>query len=205
MTINSAQPAGHAVLLLAAGGSRRLGQPKQLLRQDGEPLVRRIAKQALTTSPAAFVVVTGAHDDSVRAALADLPLRTVYNADWATGLASSLQCGAQALADQPGPVLILSCDQIRLRGEHLQCLLQAAQAQPESIVVTDYGSGQGIPVLLPISLLQRAKSLHGDVGLKALWQQREPLTMAAPELAFDLDTPADLAQAVVAGWLDAPA
>ena len=199
------EPNGHAVLLLAAGGSRRLGQPKQLLCQAGMPLVRRVAERALTTRPSTFVVVTGAHDEAVRAALTGLPLHRVCNRDWQEGLASSLQCGAAALKDHIGSVLILGCDQIRLRQEHLQGLLQLGQGRSDAIVVTDYGAGRGVPVLLPMSVLHQANGLTGDVGLKALWQRREPLLLAAAELAFDLDTPADLAQAVAAGWLDTPA
>ena len=79
------------------------------------PLVRRVAERALTTRPSAFVVVTGAHDEAVRAALTGLPLHRVCNRDWQEGLASSLRCGAAALKDHIGSVLILGCDQIRLR------------------------------------------------------------------------------------------
>ncbi len=65
----------HAVVLLAAGGSRRLGAPKQLVDVDGESLVRRAARAALATDPSQALVVVGAHADAVWSAVADLRAR----------------------------------------------------------------------------------------------------------------------------------
>lgn len=200
----------HAVLILAAGASRRLGTAKQLLRQHGEPLIRRVAELALATQADAVYVVTGAHGDAIAHAIQDLPIHRLDNADWASGMASSLQCGAAAIrADaEQNPelrqVLILGCDQLRLTAAHLQRLLQIGAAQPDAIVVSGYGDSFGIPILLPIHQLAAIASLHGDRGLKAWLQQYTGarITVAAAELVFDLDTPADRDYAIGQHWLD---
>lgn len=196
---------GHAVVLLAAGGSRRLGQPKQLLIRAGIPLIRWLAECALTTRPERMLAVVGRDRTAIAEALAGLPLTLVNNADWSSGLASSLQMAAAALADWPGAVLLLACDQPQLQAEHLQRLLQAHRVGPGAVTVTDYGDGHGagIPVLVPASVLAAATALQGDIGLKRLWQSQSLNRVLAPELAVDLDTPADVARAVAAGWLDA--
>ena len=78
-------------VVLAAGGSRRLGKPKQLVRRHGQSLVRRTVTAALGAGCAPVVVVLGAHADAVRVALAGLDVVTLVNPDWRTGLASSLR------------------------------------------------------------------------------------------------------------------
>ena len=73
---------GHAVVLLAAGESRRLGEPKQLVVVDGESLVRRAALAAIETGPAQALIVVGARAEAVWGMVADLPLTRVQCADW---------------------------------------------------------------------------------------------------------------------------
>lgn len=193
----------HAVLLLAAGGSRRLGQPKQLLSINGKPLVRHIAELALTTAPVQMTVVTGCQAEAVSAALTGLRLQTVFNPLWSQGLASTLQSGAESLRAHPGPVLVLACDQWRLSSTHLHNLMTEAATVPT--VVTDYGGAEGLPALLPMALLQQAHVLRGEQGLKTLWHQQPYRAVEAPELAFDIDTPEDLLRAVAAGFGSASA
>ena len=99
-----------SALVLAAGGSRRFGRPKQLLPWRGEPLIRHAARAALGSGADEVVVVLGADADAVRAALADLPIHVALNPGWESGLASSLAAGLEeasgdavlvVLGDQP--------------------------------------------------------------------------------------------------------
>ena len=188
----------HAILLLAAGGSRRLGQPKQLLSLNNKPLVRHIAELALATAPARMTVVTGCQAEAVSAALAGLPVQTAFNPLWSQGLAGSLQVGAESLRTHPGSVLVLACDQWQLSTAHLHKMLAAAATA--QVVVTEYGQARGLPALLPMAMLQQAKTLQGEQGLKALWQHQPHWAVQAPELGADIDTPTDLQHAIEAGF-----
>ena len=201
-TVAPATAAGHIALLLAAGGSTRLGQPKQLLTRNGMPLVRCMAEAALATMPTQLFVIVGAEAAAVRNALTGLPLSVLENTAWASGLASSLQLAARSLPTGAGRLLVLACDQPQLHAMQLQHLL-AAPVAATTVVATDYGTGIGIPVLMPIELLQRANHLHGDSGLKTLWQSLPVHSISMPELALDIDTPADRQMAIAKGWLDA--
>lgn len=195
----------HAAVLLAAGGSRRLGRPKQLLTRDGEALVRRAARLALDTSPRRLLVVVGAHRDRVAAALSGLACEIVRNPLWERGLASSLQAAAAALGEEGGAVLIAGCDQPALETAHLRTLLAGAATAASRCAATRHGDAPGIPAVVPATLLARAHALEGDRGLGPLLRalpRGDVSLLDAPELGFDLDTEQDVRVAIARGWLD---
>ncbi|HJW46199.1 MAG TPA: nucleotidyltransferase family protein [Lysobacter sp.] len=196
--------AEHAAVVLAGGGSARLGRPKQLLTRAGETLVHRAVRLAGATRPARLLVVAGARHPTIAAAVADLDCEVVWNADWANGLSSSLRCAAQALHDHRGPVLLLGCDQPALAAEHLQHLLQLATRRASGCAATVHGAGVGSPAVVTAAVLRGAE-LAGDHGLGRLLNALPGgavSRMDAPELQFDINTEADVLLAIERGWLD---
>lgn len=184
----------HGVLLLAAGGSRRLGQPKQLLPIDGETLVHRAARLALATVPAEAVIVLGAEAAAVADAVADLPLRRVHCADWTMGMGASLREGLGALGPACEGALVLLCDQPALDAAHLQALLAAWRRDPRRAVASAYAGVLGVPALLPRRWFEPLAMLDGDRGARDLLRQRagEVTAVDAPALSQDIDLPGDL-------------
>ena len=196
----------HVAIVLAAGGSRRLGRAKQLLlTRDGETLVRRAARLAAATRPLRLLLVTGAYADQVRDAVAGLEVETVFNEGWDEGLASSLRVAASALETCDAPCLILGCDQPALDQEHLRRLLEGAASAPSRCSATSHGNAPGIPAVVTAAVLREARNLEGDHGLRASLRRLSVETihlLEAPELRFDLDTPADVEKAIIDGFLD---
>lgn len=91
-------------MVLAAGASSRLGQPKQLLLDlYGEVLVHKVARDALEAGCRPVCVVVGAHAGGVRAAVSDLDVLVVENFDWPDGLSTSIRCGLSAVVDSNPP------------------------------------------------------------------------------------------------------
>jgi CTP:molybdopterin cytidylyltransferase MocA len=189
----AAEPA-LACLLPAAGGSRRLGQPKQLLEMAGERLVRRAAKLLLGLSPS-VVVVTGDVAESVGHELSGLPLRLVHNADWRSGMGGSIAIGMQVLADRPDGVLVLHCDQWRVSAEDLVTLCNAWRGAPECVAAAAFDDTTGPPLIFPRRLFATLRALHGESGAKALVQgDARLIRVATPNARYDLDRPEHLRQ-----------
>lgn len=188
----------HAALLLAAGASRRLGQPKQLVQIAGVPLIRHLALEALASEPSELLVTLGAEADRCRDALCGLPLRCLVVPDWASGMGASLAAGAGAAA--PGGLLVLGVDQPALRADHLRQLLSRWRVDPGHPVASGYAGIAGVPAVFPAAWRASLASLNGDQGARRLLRDcRECQVVDAPELAFDLDQPDDLVR-----WLEGP-
>jgi molybdenum cofactor cytidylyltransferase len=197
--------AAHVAVVLAAGGSQRLGRPKQLLTRDGETLVHRTVRLAAGTTPQRLLVVLGAHGDVIRLQLDDLACEVVWNPDWSDGLASSLRLAASALRGDTSPVLILGCDQPALEAAHLQHLLQGAAQAPSHCAATRHRDAPGIPVVASPELFAVTTQLRGDRGLGAHLAQLPPGSLSlldAPLLSLDIDTAEDLRAAVARGLCD---
>jgi nicotine blue oxidoreductase len=153
-----------AGLLLAAGGGRRYGGPKALVRYEGQLLVERGVEVLRAAGCAPIVVVLGAEAARVRAeaALGDATL--VDNPGWATGMGSSLRVGLSALADTAADavvVLLVDTPGVREEAVHRVC----AQAGPAALTAATYKGRRGHPVLFGREHWAGVATLaHGDVG-----------------------------------------
>lgn len=180
-------------ILLAAGGSSRLGRPKQLEVIDGQALVVRQAQLLLALNPVCVVVVTGAGGPEVRRALAGLPLEFVHHADWSQGMGRSIARGIQAMPERVRGALLLLCDQWRIEPADLEKLLAAWRLAPQQAIVSMWDGVSGPPVMFPRALFQRLSRLQGDRGARQLLRRYagglERVAMA--NAAFDLDQPGD--------------
>ncbi|MGO1070562.1 nucleotidyltransferase family protein [Lysobacter sp. CA199] len=200
--------ATHAAVVLAAGASRRLGRPKQLLTREGETLLRRAARLALASGAARTVVVLGANRERLQNELTGLAVQSVFNPHWEQGLSSSLRAAADALDVDPpftGPILVLGCDQPALEAHHLCALVSGAAAAAAGCAAAVHRQALGVPALIAPELWREATALRGDRGFGAALV-RQPVgtvwRLDAPDLELDLDTPADLDEAVARGWID---
>jgi molybdenum cofactor cytidylyltransferase len=183
-------------VVLAAGGSTRLGRPKQLLELRGEPLVRRAARIAAEAGYDPVVVVLGAEAEAVAGALGP-PWHAVANPRWGSGAASSVRAGLEALqALRPGVegVLLLACDQPLLEPRHLAALA-AALGPGRAIAASRYAGTLGVPALFARELFGELLALAGERGARGV-VARDPRRVAAvdlPEAARDVDTEEDWA------------
>lgn len=189
-----------AAVLLAAGGSRRLGTPKQLLVFEGESLVRRVARSLLGSRCDRVFVVVGAHAVEVSRELEDLPLTLIENARWQEGMATSIHAGVAAAAAMAPPVdavLLALVDQPAVSTALFDRMIAALGRAAAGLVAAEYGGTIGAPAIFARVHFAALLSLSGDRGGKAvLIAHRDGVvTVPFPEGAFDIDTPADLARA----------
>lgn len=183
-----------AGLLLAAGGSSRLGHAKQLLIHEGLPLVRRAAEAASAVCAAGVTVVTGAERGAVEQALTDLSVQTVHNEYWREGMGTSLAIGAASLVDRPlAGVMVVLCDQPDVGVMQLAALGQLWQNAPSRPAAARCAGLAGVPAIFPASWLERLAGLKGDTGARLLLRSCADMQLLdMPEAAKDIDTPDDL-------------
>lgn len=187
------------LVLLAAGGSTRLGAPKQLLPYGGIPLLRHATLQALESPCRPIVVVLGHEASRLAREIADLPVMVTTNSRWASGMASSIQTGLdRLLAVQPavdGVVLAL-CDQPMVTGELLAELVRAARTSGRSMAACAYGDGCGVPAFFDRSRFDELQSLGGDTGAKSLLRTHAAAVALVPFPGgtLDVDSRADYAR-----------
>ncbi|HUH62010.1 MAG TPA: nucleotidyltransferase family protein [Terracidiphilus sp.] len=187
-----------AAIVLAAGASRRLGRPKQLLEIAGESLLARVVRLAAEAGAEPVIAVLGANCEIVRAAIASPNAICIVNENWGQGIASSIRAGLDALeshaADAAG-ALLLTCDQPRLTAPHLRSLLDRfAEQEGRPAVASRYASALGVPAVFPRNLFAGLRELRGDRGARSLLANPPcPLIeIEFPGGEIDIDTPADL-------------
>jgi molybdenum cofactor cytidylyltransferase/nicotine blue oxidoreductase len=187
-----------AALVLAAGGGRRYGMPKALVEYEGSLLVERAVRTATAVCDPVLVVLGARAVDVWRSA--DLGGATVLaNADWETGMASSLRTGLDGLRGWPGrvdAVLVLLVDMPGMTADALARM--AEHAAPDVLAVPTYDGVRGHPVLLGREHWAGvAESATGDEGARRYLAAHEVIEVDCTGLAdpVDLDVPPGTPQA----------
>jgi molybdenum cofactor cytidylyltransferase len=188
-----------SIVILAAGSSSRLGQPKQLLSYRGRPLLRHAAEEALAAGIGPVYVVTGAFEELVRPSLDGLPVSLVGNPDWVQGMSSSIRAGVTAVQQRDSAGLILALgDQPKIEARHYRALLRRQQESGQSIVASRYGASVGVPALFTPKGFPWLLALEGAQGCKGviIGHSEEASFLDCPEAEIDVDTPEDYRQLV---------
>lgn len=177
-----------AIILLAAGTSRRLGEPKQLLRFRGRTLLRHAVETTLQTKSRPVVVVLGAGAQMMREELKGLDVHMVENEKWQEGVASSIREGLAAVGDVDGMVMML-CDQPFVPPQFLDRL-----AASERLAAAEYGGSIGVPAFFGREFFPELNALKGDQGAKAILRRNNAERIPCPEALIDIDTPTEAAR-----------
>ncbi|MFC4047299.1 NTP transferase domain-containing protein [Dactylosporangium siamense] len=180
-------------LVLAAGGGRRYGGPKALVRhEDGRLLVERAVATLRDGGCARIVVVLGAESARVRAEAQLGDARLVDNPTWKSGMGSSLRAGLAAMADDDvaDAVAVLLVDTPGIGPDAVARLLAAAEGGPKSLVTATYQGKRGHPVILGRDHWAGVATLAtADVGARAYLVAHSDLVRTVPceDIADDTD------------------
>lgn len=184
-----------SAIVLAAGGSSRYGECKQLVEIDGSSLVQLAVDKLSALFPNdRITVVVGANSEAVEQSVSDLPVNVVLNEHWQQGLASSLKAGLNSVEPDCRAVMITLCDQALVTKNHLRLLLEQWLASPSEIMASAYAGTVGTPAVIPAEFYPQVLALEGDAGAKSILKNNagRVRTLPVPEAEFDLDFPADL-------------
>lgn len=189
---------GVGAIILAAGGSGRFGQPKQLLSFHGESLVRRAVCSANEAGCACVIVVAGEARDRIENELRETSAVVVENPEWQRGLGASIRCGLlhlRSLRPELEAVVLLACDQPLVDASVIKSLIAKWENAGKPIVACSYANTLGIPALFDRSCFEELLALPKNSGAKALIQSRSDVAQIEFEKgAIDIDTPADFEQ-----------
>jgi molybdenum cofactor cytidylyltransferase len=182
------------LLLLAAGGSSRMGQAKALLPWGEHTLIEHQIQTLLKTGRP-VVVVLGSHWDLIKPVIEKLMVTIVINENWADGMGSSIAVGVSHLVsaypDADG-LLITLLDQPMLTEAHFEQLCTTFQPGSKEIIVSRSASGwQGVPVLFEKSYFEALQSLSGEEGARKIIRLNHPVVrgVISDEILEDMDTP----------------
>jgi molybdenum cofactor cytidylyltransferase len=188
------------IVILAAGGSSRLGRPKQLLELAGKTLLRRAVDTALASSCRPVFVVLGSQSDELAGPIAGMPVTILFNPDWPSGIASSIRVGIAAARRESDAAVLMLCDQPFVTSAAIDRLVQRHEAGGKAICAAAYEGTLGTPALFDASLFGELLELSGQEGGKKIIQRHaaEVEGVDLPEAAADIDTEVDFIRAMKA-------
>lgn len=184
------------IVVLAAGGSTRLGHPKQLLQYKGQTLLQHSVSEALTSNAQLVVVVLGANANILQKEISGENVHVVINADWQEGMASSISTGIKAITEKTPSiegVILLMCDQPFINAGLLNNLITIHKKTNKGIVACTYENTFGPPVFFHQSFFSELLQLKGDIGARSIVQLHidDVEAISFPEGTYDIDTDAD--------------
>jgi molybdenum cofactor cytidylyltransferase len=182
------------IVVLAAGGSSRLGQPKQLVSLGGRPALHIVVTTAMAIAGQAVTVVVGAHARDLTHLLAHTSASVIVNRHWEEGMASSLRAGVNSLPATCDAVLVLLGDQVMVTSDDLRRLVSAWRAAGEGVATATYERHVGVPAIFPRHCFADLLALRGDQGARSVIERNHDRLTRVPmsNAAVDLDTPEQL-------------
>ena len=182
-----------AVVLLAAGASIRLGQPKQLLTYHGRSFIQNMISAAVNANLHPVIVVLGAHGTLIAGEITNTNVHIAHNNDWEEGIASSIRCGIKTLQKvEPAcdGAILMVCDQPYISSSLLDDLLASQRKTGSPIAAAYYNDVAGTPALFHKKIFSDLLLLRGDRGAQNILRQHADrlTTVPFPMGIIDIDT-----------------
>ncbi|MDH5365096.1 MAG: molybdenum cofactor cytidylyltransferase [Dehalococcoidia bacterium] len=153
-----------SAILLAAGESNRMGQPKQLMPFDHSTIVEGAIDNLLNSAVSEIIVVLGYKSEEIRKTIAGKPIKIATNPDYQQGMSTSIITGLKQVDKRARAVLIALGDQPFVDSQTINSLVEAFIANNRGIIIPVYQGRRGNPVIFAIKYKGELLNLKGDVG-----------------------------------------
>ena len=188
----------NVIIVLAAGASTRMQQPKQLLTYDDQSLLVHTIEEA-QKSLMPVVVVLGAHSQEIMSDINDLEIDVEVNKNWESGMASSIKAGlekAMEIYEEMENCILAVCDQPYISSVLFQELLDQKKTSGKKIVASSYAGTLGTPALFDKKYFEDLLNMQGDHGAKNLLQKynEDVASVHFKKGEIDIDTKSDYEQ-----------
>src|SRR5690606_17389312 len=184
-----------ALVILAAGGSSRLGHPKQKLKFRGKGLLQRSIEAGLKSNCQRPLVILGAYYDKILPEINTMEVDILINHNWKEGMSSSIKTGIDFLIkkNQVDQVIFMLCDQPFVNENLLNQLITVQKESDKTIVACTYQNTLGVPVLFDQKFFPYLMNLQGMEGAKKIIQRfpQEITSFSFPLGHLDIDTEED--------------
>ncbi len=181
-----------AILILAAGESKRLGEPKQLLPYKETTLLAHAIKEAKSIERSEVFVVIGAHFSEIFQSIRDQKVTIIKNNNWKKGMGSSLSKGIKFIRNKNAfdRVLVTLSDLPLVDRSHYEALISLSIQSRKRIILTDYETTSGVPTIFDKSLFNELSLLINDEGAKPVIAKykKEVIGFTSTTPYFDVDT-----------------
>lgn len=191
----------YGIIILAAGNSSRLGEPKQLLRYNSKSLIWHVAEEAVTAIGNPVIIVTGSNHELIFNEINTLPVQLVYNENWQQGMAFSISTGLNALLKtyfSMSGVIIAVSDQPFVTATLFSDLIKIVENTSKGIAASSYDNTLGTPVLFQKQYFEHLLNLKGSEGAKKLLKlfKEDVAKVPFPLGRIDIDTKEDYANLI---------
>lgn len=160
-----------AMLILAAGASRRMEEIKQLLPWNHTTLLGHMIEQGLASKVTQVFVVLGAHSEVIWNTISNQKSHPIFNPDWEQGMGVSIASAMHYFDENSlnfDAVLIVLVDQPLLDSNYFNLLISSYLSKNKNIVASQIKNGIGVPVILSKAYFKELKKLDQDYGAKRI-------------------------------------
>jgi molybdenum cofactor cytidylyltransferase len=198
-----------SAIVLAAGMSRRMGAPKQLLSFGDRMLLDITLENVRNSAAGETVLVLGFAAEEIQRKISTGGLSVIINPTYQEGMSGSLRAGLAAVDPGAQGALIVLADQPFVQPATLNALMEHHQKHRPQIVIPTYRGFRGNPVLLDRSVFSEVMGITGDVGCRAIFgshtEHIDKIEVDDPGILLDIDTACDLEAVAAREANNAPA
>lgn len=182
-----------SAILLAAGESKRMGEPKLLLPLGGSSILERAIDSMLNSRVDEVVVVIGDNAEEMTKRIGNRPVKVTINPAYQQGMSTSIARGLSLVDDQAQAIILALADQPFIDSETVNTLIDTFLSHDKGIVYPVYQGKRGHPIVLSIEYAAELLSLKGDIGGREIIERHGndilEVAVASEGINMDIDTP----------------